>query len=152
MKKTEKITVKATANAPVGKVWKMWNAPEDIMQWNTPDPGWHTTNSVNDLRVGGHFKSRMEAREGGLGFDFQGTYDRVIPEKEIAYTMPDGRKVSTLFSVQDGKTHIETHFDAEDENPSEQQRQGWQAILDNFVKHVEAPGGGDVKIRSNEKA
>lgn len=133
-----RITVEATANAPVEKVWKAWNTPADIMQWNTPDPSWHTPSSENDLRTGGRFKNRMEARDGSFGFDFEGIYDTVELHKEITYTMSDGRKCTTLFTPQNGTTRIETTFDAETENDPEFQKQGWQAILDNFVKYVES--------------
>lgn len=133
-----RITVEATANAPVEKVWRTWNTPSDIMLWNTPDPSWHTPSSENDLRVGGKFKNRMEAKDGSFGFDFEGIYDKVELQKEISYTMSDGRKCTTLFTVHNGKTNIETTFDAETENPLEVQKQGWQAILSNFVKYVES--------------
>ncbi|MFC7524675.1 SRPBCC family protein [Parapedobacter sp. GCM10030251] len=138
MTEEKRITVEATANAPVANVWKAWNTPSDIMQWNTPDPSWHCPASENDLRTGGKFKNRMEAKDGSFGFDFEGIYDHVELHKEIAYTMPDGRKVSTLFTEQDGKTNIQTIFDPETENDPEFQKQGWQAILDNFVKYVES--------------
>ncbi len=133
-----RITVEAIVNAPVANVWKAWNTPGDIMQWNTPDPGWHTSSSENDLRAGGKFKNRMEAKDGSFGFDFEGIYDNVELHKEITYTMSDGRNATTLFTPQNGKTKIETTFDAETENAPEFQKQGWQAILDNFVKYVES--------------
>lgn len=133
-----KITIEATANIPVTKVWKAWNTPADIMQWNAADPGWHSPSSENDLRVGGRFKHRMEAKDGSFGFDFEGLYDIVEPHKKITYTMGDGRKATTLFAEQDGKTTIRTTFDAETENDPEFQKQGWQAILNNFVKYVES--------------
>lgn len=137
MTQLKRITVAATANAPVEKVWKAWNTPADIMQWNTPDPSWHTPSSENDLRDGGKFKNRMEAKDGSFGFDFEGTYNKVEHHKEITYTMSDGRSATTLFSEQNGKTNIETTFDPETQNDHEFQKQGWQAILDNFVKYVE---------------
>lgn len=133
-----KITVEATANVAVDKVWKAWNTPEDIMQWNAADSSWHCPGSENDLKVGGLFKNRMEARDGSFGFDFEGKYDSVELHKEISYTMPDGRKVTTLFSEDNGKTTIQSTFDAETENDTELQKQGWQAILSNFVKYVES--------------
>ncbi|WP_353185249.1 SRPBCC family protein [Parapedobacter lycopersici] len=138
MAQATRITVEATANAPVAKVWEAWNTPGDIMQWNTADPSWHSPSSENDLRVGGKFKHRMEAKDGSFGFDFEGTYDQVDPHREITYTMPDGRKATTLFTEQDGKTSIATTFDAETENDPEFQKQGWQAILNNFVNFVES--------------
>jgi uncharacterized protein YndB with AHSA1/START domain len=133
-----RITVEATANVPVAKVWKAWNTPEDIIQWNTPDSSWHTPSSENNLTVGGKFKHRMEAKDGSSGFDFEGIYDEVELHEEIAYTLGDERKVITLFAEQDGKTTIATTFDAETENDPEFQKKGWQAILNNFVKYVES--------------
>jgi len=140
MEKQTKITVEAAVNAAVEKVWKEWNTPETIMQWNAADPGWHCPSSRNDLRVNGTFSNRMEARDGSFGFDFEGTYDKVELYREIAYTMADGRKVSTLFSEEDGRTLMATTFDAESQNDPEFQKQGWQAILNNFIKHVESAG------------
>src|SRR5690606_38239763 len=138
MAEVKKITVEATVNTPVAKVWKAWNTPSDIMQWNFADPSWHTPSSENDLRVGGKFKNRMEAKDGSFGFDFEGIYDKVEPYKEITYTMSDGRKATTIFEEQDGKTSIQTTFDAETENDPEFQKEGWQAIMNNFVKYVES--------------
>lgn len=147
MAEQTKITVASTVNAPVGAVWKAWNNPDDIVQWNTADPGWHTPASENDLSVNGKFKHRMEAKDGSFGFDFEGTYTKVELHKQIAYIMPDGRTVSTVFAEREGQTLIETIFDAETENDPELQQQGWQAILTNFAKYVEASN----KINSDEK-
>ena len=138
MSQATTISIEATADAPVAKVWKMWNSPEDIMQWNSAHPSWHCPSSENDPREGGRFKNRMEAKDGSFGFDFEGTYDKVELHKEISYTMGDGRSATTLFSEQNGKTRIHTTFDAETTNDAEFQKQGWQAILDNFVKYVES--------------
>lgn len=138
MTQLTRITVEATVNAPVAKVWKVWNTPSDMMQWNTPDPSWHTLSSENDLSVGGKFKNRMEAKDGSFGFDFEGTYDSVVLHQEITYTMGDGRQATTLFTEQDGKTHLATTFDPETQNDPDFQQQGWQAILNNFVKYVES--------------
>lgn len=138
MAQLTRITVKAATSVPVAKVWKAWNTPTDIMQWNVPDPSWHTISSINDLRVGGKFKNRMEAKDGSFGFDFEGIYDSIEPHKEITYTMGDGRKATTIFAEQDGKTTIQTTFDAETENDPEFQKQGWKAILDNFIKYVQS--------------
>src|SRR5690606_1684499 len=138
MKQLKRITVEATAKAPLTTVWNVWNTPSDIMQWNAADPSWHTRSSENDLRVGGKFKNRMEAKDGSFGFDFEGTYDKVELHKEITYTMPDGRTATTLFTPQGGRAQIKTTFDAETENDPEFQKQGWQAILDNFVNYVES--------------
>lgn len=132
------ITVQTTVNAPIEKAWTAWNAPEQITKWCTASPDWHTPRAENDLRVGGKIYSRMEAKDGSAGFDFVGTYTDVQIHKVIAYTMDDGRNVKIVFST-DGKTTtlVET-FEAENENPLEMQREGWQAILNNFKKHVES--------------
>lgn len=138
MEQLPKITVEATVNAPVAKVWEAWNNPNDIVQWNAPDPSWHTTSSENDLRPGGKFNSRMEAKDGSFGFDFGGVYDSVTLHQEITYTLGDGRQATTLFTEKDGSTHVATTFDPETQNAPEFQQQGWQSILNNFVKYVES--------------
>jgi len=138
MAQVTRITVEAETHVPVAKVWAAWNTPSDIIQWNTPDPSWHTPSSENDLRTGGKFKNRMEAKDGSFGFDFECVYDKVELHKEITYTMGDGRKATTLFAGQNGKTTITTTFDAETQNEPEFQKQGWQAILNNFVKYIES--------------
>jgi len=133
-----KITVETKVKAPVEKVWHAFTEPAHITKWNTPSPDWHTPRAENDLRVGGKFNSRMEAKDGSSGFDFTGTYDEVVPNEKISYTMDDGRKVATTFAQEGESTKITTVFDPETQNPEEVQRGGWQAILDNFKKHVEA--------------
>lgn len=132
------VTVETTVHAPVVKVWKYWSEPAHIMKWNNASDDWHTPKADNDLREGGTFSSRMEAKDGSMGFDFGGTYTKVVPNKQIDYTMGDGRKVSVLFEEKGGDTHVTERFDAESENPVEMQRGGWQSILDNFKKYVEA--------------
>lgn len=132
-----KITVEAKVKAGLGEVWSAWNDPEAIKQWNAASPDWHTTRSSVDLREGGKFVARMEAKDGSEGFDFEGTYTRVVPRKLIEYRMDDGRQVKVEFREDAGKVLVRETFDAETENPEELQRQGWQAILDNFAKHVE---------------
>lgn len=134
----QKITIEATINQSIEKVWKAWTTPADIMIWNTASEDWHTTKAENDLRVGGKFLSRMEAKDGSFGFDFIGTYAAVKNNELIAYTMEDGRECITNFSQQGNTTHIVTTFDAEDTNPIEMQKGGWQAILNNFKKYAEA--------------
>lgn len=133
----KKVTIEAIVNAPVDKVWKLWNGPEHIMKWNTASPDWHTTKSEVDLKAGGKFSSRMEAKDGSFGFDFSGVYDQVKTNEQIDYTMGDGRKVSNVFSSQGGSTKITVNFDAENENPIEMQQGGWQAILNSFKKYTE---------------
>lgn len=133
-----RITVETTVKAPADKVWQYWNAPEHITQWCSASPDWHTPKSENDLRKGGSFASRMEAKDGSFGFDFGGVYDEVITNKHIAYTMADGRKVSIDFTDKDGETHVSESFDPESENPADMQRAGWQAIMDNFKTYTES--------------
>ncbi|MDQ8052255.1 MAG: SRPBCC family protein [Pedobacter sp.] len=137
MEKGKKIKVAATTAVPLAKVWEAWNTPADIMKWNTPDPSWHTPSSTNDLRVGGKFNNRMEAKDGSFGFDFEGVYDEVDHHQKITYTLGDGRQATTLFAEKDGQTTIETSFDPETQNAPEFQQQGWQSILNNFIKYVE---------------
>ncbi len=132
------ITVETVVRAPVELVWKIWTEPEHIMQWNAASSDWHTPRATNDLREGGKFTARMEARDGSMGFDFDGTYTEVIPHEKIAYTMGDGRTVSVVFTPLMSDTLVTETFDPEEQNSAERQRQGWQAILDNFKKHAEA--------------
>jgi uncharacterized protein YndB with AHSA1/START domain len=135
---TQRITVEATVNAPIENVWKCWTEPKHITQWNNASDDWHTPHAENDLRVGGKFLSRMESRDGSMGFDFIGTYQEVIEYKMISYTMEDGRKVEITFVSEDGKTTQFTEtFDPENENTLELQKTGWQAILNNFKNYVE---------------
>ncbi len=133
-----RITVETTVNAPVAKVWQYWTAPEHIMQWNNASPDWHTPRATTDLKAGGKFSSRMEAKDGSVGFDFEGIFSKVVPNEVLEYGMADGRTVSVLFKDEGGKTHITESFDAETENSEDMQRAGWQAILDNFKKHAES--------------
>ena len=132
-----KITVEKVVRAGLEPVWDAWNSPADIKQWNSAQDDWHTTRSAVDLREGGKFSSRMEAKDGSGGFDFEGTYTRVVPQKAIEYRMSDGREVSIEFVERADGVLVKETFDAESENPAELQRQGWQAILDNFGRHVE---------------
>ena len=133
-----KITVETVVRAKLKDVWDAWNNPSDIKQWNSAQHDWHTTHSTVDLREGGKFLSRMEAKDGSIGFDFEGTYTRIVPQQSIEYRMSDGREVEVEFSERDGGVLVKETFDAETENPPEMQRTGWQAILDNFARHVEA--------------
>ena len=132
------ITVQSTINAPVEKVWKYWSGPEHITKWCNASDDWHTPRAENDLRVGGRFQSRMEARDGSMGFDFGGAYDEVKKNELISYIMDDNRKVKIRFTNNGNETKVVESFEAEDANPIELQRGGWQAILDNFKKYVEA--------------
>jgi len=131
------ITIQATVNSPIEKVWKLYTSPEHITKWNSASDDWHTPKAENDLRVGGKFLSRMEAKDGSMGFDFTGTYDAVETGKLISYIMEDGRKCKTTFKANGNETEITTSFDAETENSEELQRSGWQAILNNFKLYCE---------------
>jgi uncharacterized protein YndB with AHSA1/START domain len=133
----QKITIEAIINAPVAKVWENWTEPKHITQWNNASDDWHTPHAENDLRVGGKFLSRMEAKDGSFGFDFEGVYSEVIPFEKIKYGLEDGREVETFFAGNNSATTITTIFDAENENPVEMQKGGWQAILNNFKKYTE---------------
>jgi uncharacterized protein YndB with AHSA1/START domain len=131
------ITVETTVNAPVEKVWQYWTLPEHITKWNNASDDWHTPSAENDLRVGGKFVSRMEAKDGSFGFDFGGMYDEIKTHELIAYTLGDGRKVSINFSPSANGTKVVEAFEAESVNPAEMQKGGWQAILNNFKKYTE---------------
>lgn len=137
MKLKETITVKTLINTPIEKVWPLWTKPEHITQWNKASDDWHTTRAENDLRIGGKFLSRMEAKDGSFGFDFEVIYEEVIEHKKIAYSMADGRVAITHFEDVGGMTKVTTIFDAEKENSVELQQGGWQAILNNFKKYTE---------------
>lgn len=132
-----KIDIETRVNADLDTVWKTWNNPEDIKQWNAASDDWHTTRSTVDLREGGKFSSRMEAKDGSFGFDFEGTYTRVEPRKLIEYRLGDEREVRVEFIPQGDGVLVKSAFDAESENPAEMQRAGWQAILDNFARYTE---------------
>lgn len=135
-----KVTVQTQVKAPVAKVWRAYTTPDDIRQWNTASSDWHTTRATVDLRVGGVFTSRMEAKDGSFGFDFTGTYTQIVPNERIEYSFGDRTGVVEFIPEGDSVT-VRVTFDAEVENSVEQQRQGWQAILDHFAKHVETQGG-----------
>jgi uncharacterized protein YndB with AHSA1/START domain len=132
-----KITVETLARTDLETVWSAYNTPDDITQWNSPSPDWHSPRSQVDLREGGTFNTRMEARDGSVGFDFEGTYTKVVPQRLIEYRMGDGREVAVHFDQSEDGVRVRTIFDAETENAPEVQQQGWQAILDNFGRHVE---------------
>ena len=135
----QKLTVETLVHAPAAEVWRAYTTPADIMKWNAASDDWHTTKSTVDLRVGGAFSSRMEAKDGSFGFDFAGTYTKVEPQRLIEYSFGD-RMARVEFLPQDGKVRVRVSFDPETEHPLEMQRGGWQAILDNFARHVERRG------------
>lgn len=135
---TTKITISAIVNAPVETAWNTWTNPNDIIQWNTASDDWHTTKAENDLRTGGTFSYRMEAKDGSMGFDFAGFYENVIPLKHITYSIGDGRKVTIDFSAENNKTKVVETFETEPTHSIELQQSGWQAILENFKKVAES--------------
>lgn len=132
-----KITVSVKVNAGKEKVWEYWNGARHITRWYFASEDWHTPRATNDLKENGSFNYRMESRDGSNGFDFEGTYDVVEPYKQIAFTMPDGRKVKVHFEGEDQSTLVTEIFEVEEDTDMEMQRMGWQAILDNFKKYVE---------------
>lgn len=131
------ITVEALVRAPIDTVWEAWTAPAHITKWNAASDDWHTPHAEADLRAGGAFLSRMEAKDGSVGFDFTGTYTRVEPPHRLAYEIADGRAVSVTFAEEDDGVRIVETFDAETVHSEEMQRAGWQAILDRFVAYTE---------------
>ncbi len=132
------IKIETTVDAPIERVWQYWTIPDHITQWNYASADWHTPWAKNNLVPGGEFVSRMEAKDGSMGFDFGGTYDEVVEFRKIAYTIGDGRKVRVSFSESDQGTRVVEEFETEDENSAEMQRQGWQAILNNFKRYTES--------------
>nr|WP_315145439.1 SRPBCC family protein [uncultured Flavobacterium sp.] len=137
MKPIETITVETLVNAIIEKVWEFWTKPEHITQWNNASEDWHTPRAENDLQIGGKFLSRMEAKDGSFGFDFEGIYDEVLTNEKISYTLLDDRKVSITFLPTENGVQVTETFEAETMNTLELQKMGWQAILNNFKKYVE---------------
>ncbi len=133
----ETITVETLIDAPIDTVWDYFTQPEHIEQWNHASPDWHTPEAENDLIEGGTFTYRMEAKDGSAGFDYTGTYDEIIPQAKISYTLDDGRAVTVTFTEEGDRTYVSETFEAEGVNPIDMQRDGWQAILDSFKAHVE---------------
>jgi uncharacterized protein YndB with AHSA1/START domain len=132
-----KITVETLVHAPLEKVWTYWTEPKHVTQWNAASDDWHCPRGESDLRVGGTFVYRMEAKDGSSGFDFGGTYTDVVPHERIAYVMGDGRRVDVSFKQEGEAVRVTETFDAESENSVEMQKSGWQAILERFKKYVE---------------
>lgn len=135
---TQRITVETIVNTTIEQVWLCYTTPEDIKQWNTASADWHTTSAHVDLREGGTFSSRMEAKDGSFGFDFEGIYTKIIPHERIEYTFGD-RHASVEFHDVGNGIKVRVSFDAENTHSIEQQRIGWQAILDSFAKHAGNP-------------
>jgi uncharacterized protein YndB with AHSA1/START domain len=137
MKLKETITVEILVKASIEKVWQFWTKPEHITKWNHASEDWHTTRAENDLKIGGKFLSRMEAKDGSFGFDFEGIYDSIITNEKISYTLLDDRKVTITFLQIENGVQITETFEAENENSLELQKFGWQAILNNFKNYIE---------------
>jgi uncharacterized protein YndB with AHSA1/START domain len=134
-----KISVSTPVSAPIKQVWHAYTNPEDIKQWNAASDDWHTTGSKVDLREGGLFSSRMEAKDGSMGFDFAGTYTKIVEHKLIAYAFGD-RAATVEFADNGTEVSVTVNFEGEATHSIEQQRDGWQSILNNFKKHVEKAG------------
>lgn len=132
-----KIQIEATIAAPTQKVWSYWTQPQHITKWNFASDDWQCPKAANDLKVGGKYSARMEAKDGSFGFEFEAIYDEVVDQKKITYTMGDGRQATTVFENLGDKTKVTTVFDAEKQNSEEMQRSGWQAILNNFKTYTE---------------
>lgn len=135
------ITIEVNVAAPIENVWKAWTTPADIQQWNAASDDWHCPSAEIDLSPDGKFSYRMEAKDGSMGFDFVGTFTKVVPNELIEFSLEDERLVSVEFTQSDDSAIVRESFDAESTNSGEQQRQGWQAILDEFARHVEAKNG-----------
>jgi uncharacterized protein YndB with AHSA1/START domain len=135
---TNKITIEATILADIKKVWEYYTKPEHIVKWNFASDDWQCPSATNDLKVGGKYWARMEAKDGSFGFDFEATYSKIIEFEKIEYVLFDTRVVEIQFKQLADKTEVIVRFDAETENPIDMQRDGWQAILNNFKKHVES--------------
>ena len=133
-----KITVEKLVNADIESVWRAWTTPDDIKQWNAASDDWHTTKASVDLREGGAFSSRMEAKDGSMGFDFAGTYTRIETHRLIEASFLGERMLNVAFEASPEGVMVRETFDAEETHPMEQQREGWQAILNNFARHVES--------------
>ncbi|WKV12634.1 SRPBCC family protein [Marivirga harenae] len=134
----DRITIKTSVKAEIEKVWNCWTKPEHITNWNFATDEWSCPNVENDLKPNGKFSWRMEAKDGSMGFDFDGTYEKIVDKELISYKMSDGRKVNIEFIKNDKEVVVSETFDAEGTNSDEQQRAGWQAILGNFKKYVES--------------
>lgn len=132
------ITVEINVNSNVDKVWNAWTKPEHITKWNFATDEWQCPKAVNDLKPGGKLNWRMEAKDGSMGFDFEGTYDEIIKNELISYTIADGRRVNVKFEPKKHEVTVTESFEAEGSISDEMQRQGWQAILINFKKYVES--------------
>lgn len=140
--KNDVITIESLVRAPIEKVWLCWTEPAHITRWNFASEDWCCPSAENDLRPGGRYRARMEAKDGSFGFDFEAVYDEVSDLEALASTMTDGRRMKTVFAAEKGATKVTTTLDAGQENSVDRQRQGWQAILDNFKRYAESYNDG----------
>ncbi|MEP7266656.1 MAG: SRPBCC family protein [Saprospiraceae bacterium] len=134
---SNKIKLTAIVHADSKKAWNYYTLPEHITKWNFASPDWYCPSATNDMKVGGKYKARMEAKDGSFGFDFEAIYNEIVPGQRFKYTLPDGRKVSVNFIETGDKTTVQIVFDPEDQNPLELQKNGWQAILNNYKMYTE---------------
>lgn len=132
------VTIESTIAAARNKVWDYYTQPEHITKWNFASDDWQCPSAVNDMKVGGKYAARMEAKDGSFGFDFEAVYDEVLDNEKFTYTIADGRPVTVKFEDLGAKTKVVVNFEAENQNPVEMQKAGWQAILDNFKKYTES--------------
>lgn len=137
MNNDKTIILETLVSASLEKAWSSWTLPQHITRWNFASADWHCPSSTVDLQVGGRFNSRMEARDGSFGFDFWGIYDEIIPLQLLRITLGDGRKMEVRFTEENGTVKVTERFEIEDTNSAERQREGWQAILDNYKRHTE---------------
>ena len=131
------ITIDTIIKSPVKNVWNAYTEPKHIVNWNLASNDWHCPKVENNLKVGGTYLARMEAKDGSFGFDFKAVYDEINPQQKLTYTLEDGRKVTTLFEPMDNTVKVTTTFEAENQNPLDMQKAGWQAILNNFKSYTE---------------
>jgi len=137
MNELKTITLETLVSVSLEKAWETWIQPQHVTQWNFASPDWHCPSAQTDLKVGGKFSSRMEARDGSFGFDFWGIYDEIVPLSLLRITMGDGRKMEVRFEQLNSKVKVTERFETEDLNTAERQREGWQAILDNYKAYAE---------------
>ncbi|MBR11217.1 MAG: activator of HSP90 ATPase [Rickettsiales bacterium] len=135
---SDQITISSTVKATKSKAWEFYTSPEHITQWNFADPSWHCPSASNDMRVGGKYVARMEAKDGSFGFDFEAVYEAIVPDESFTYVLEDGRKATVTFEAQGDETLVTVVFDPEKENPIDMQKGGWQAILNNYAAYTEA--------------
>ncbi len=134
---TKNITIDCVVKSSVQNVWNVYTEPRHIVNWNFASDDWHCPRVENDMKVGGKYLARMEAKDGSFGFDFQAVYDKVVPQQKLSYILEDGRKVTTLFEPLNDAVKVTTTFEAENQNPLDMQKAGWQSILNNFKKYTE---------------